>query len=77
MKFVIGFVFATALAATPALAWECGGKSNVVASSRGHDAGDAGADRRSAVDDTDQVIRPHQPRNFQEARASGPGFFAT
>ena len=26
MKLVIGFVFATALAATPALAWECGGK---------------------------------------------------
>jgi hypothetical protein len=34
MKFVIGFVFATALAATPAMAWECGGKSNVVASSQ-------------------------------------------
>ena len=33
MKLVIGFVFATALAATPALAWECGGKAKVVASS--------------------------------------------
>lgn len=32
MKFVIGFVFATTLAVTPALAWECGSKSNVVAS---------------------------------------------
>ena len=32
MKFVIGFVFATALAATPALAWECGSKAPVTAS---------------------------------------------
>ena len=32
MKFVIGFVFATALAATPAFAWECGSKSQAVAS---------------------------------------------
>jgi len=32
MKLVIGFVFAAALAATPALAWECGG-AKVVASS--------------------------------------------
>ena len=32
MKFVISFVFATALAATPALAWECGSKAPVTAS---------------------------------------------
>jgi hypothetical protein len=32
MKVVIGFVFASALAVTPALAWECGGKAKVVAS---------------------------------------------
>jgi hypothetical protein len=33
MKLVIGFVFVAALAATPALAWECGGSAKVVASS--------------------------------------------
>ena len=33
MKFVIGFVFATALAATPALAWECGGSKSPVTAS--------------------------------------------
>jgi len=32
MKRVIGFVFATALAATPALAYDCASKSNVMAS---------------------------------------------
>jgi hypothetical protein len=32
MKLVIGFVFATALVATPALAYDCASKSNVTAS---------------------------------------------
>jgi hypothetical protein len=34
IKLVIGFVFAAAVAATPALAWECGGSAKVVASSQ-------------------------------------------
>jgi hypothetical protein len=33
MKLVIGFVFATALAVTPALAWECGGSKAPVTAS--------------------------------------------
>jgi hypothetical protein len=33
MKLVIGLVFATALAATPALAWECGGSKAPVTAS--------------------------------------------
>ncbi len=74
MKVVIGFVFATAVAATPALAWECGGKSNVVASSQVTTPGDPRADGGDAVNDTDQVIRPHEPRDLRKARASARAF---